>query len=113
MHEFKFGPVQIPPEVEELRQEVRSFIAEEVEKGSFTPKRNSWSSFDEEFSRKCGERGFIGMTLPKLFGGGERTTIERYVMTEEMLAGGAPVGAHWVADRQSGHQILRYGSERE
>jgi alkylation response protein AidB-like acyl-CoA dehydrogenase len=112
MHEFKFGPVQIPPEVEELRQEVRSFIAEEVEKGSFTPKRNSWSSFDEEFSRKCGERGFIGMTLPKLFGGGERTTIERYVMTEEMLAGGAPVGAHWVADRQSGHQILRYGSER-
>lgn len=112
MHEFRFEPVQMPPAVEELRRKVRSFIAEEVEKGSFTPKRNSWSSFDAEFSRKCGERGFIGMTWPKKYGGGERTTLERYVMTEEMLAGGAPVGAHWVADRQSGHQILRYGSER-
>ena len=29
-----------------------------------------------------------------------------------MLAHGAPVGAHWVADRQSGNQILRHGSER-
>lgn len=112
MHELRFEPVQMPPVVEELRIRVRSFIAEEVEKGSFVPKRNSWSSFDAEFSRKCGERGFIGMTWPKKYGGGERTTLERYVMTEEMLAGGAPVGAHWVADRQSGYQILRYGSER-
>lgn len=112
MHEFKFEPVQMPAAVEDLRKEVRAFIAEEVARGGFTPKRNSWSSFDAEFSRKCGERGFIGMTWPKQYGGQERTALERYVMTEEMLAGGAPVGAHWVADRQSGHQILRYGSDR-
>lgn len=112
MQELRFEPVQMPPSVEALRQEVRAFIAEEVAAGGFTPKRNSWSSFDADFSRKCGERGFIGMTWPRQYGGGERTALERYVMTEEMLAGGAPVGAHWVADRQSGHQILRYGSER-
>ena len=35
---------------------MREFIAQEVAAGSFTPKRNSWSSFDPEFSRKCGER---------------------------------------------------------
>jgi alkylation response protein AidB-like acyl-CoA dehydrogenase len=29
-----------------------------------------------------------------------------------MLAGGAPVFAHWIADRQSSMQILRHGSER-
>ena len=29
-----------------------------------------------------------------------------------MLAAGAPCGAHWIADRQSGPQILRNGSER-
>ena len=52
------------------------------------------------------------MSWPKQYGGHERSALERYVVTEEMLAGGAPVGAHWVADRQSGHQILRYGSER-
>jgi len=87
MHDFSFEPVQMPPEVERLRQEVREFIAQEVAAGSFTPKRNSWSSFDPEFSRKCGERGFIGMTWPKKYGGHERTALERYVMTEEMLGG--------------------------
>lgn len=112
MHDFNFEPVQMPPAVEQLRREVRAFLAEEVASGGFTPKRNSWSTGDADFSRKCGQRGFIGMMWPKRYGGHERTALERYVMTEEMLAGGAPVGAHWVADRQSGHQILRYGSER-
>jgi alkylation response protein AidB-like acyl-CoA dehydrogenase len=112
MHEFHFKPVRMPAATKELRNEIRAFLAEETARGSLTPKRNSWASFDAEFSRKCGERGFIGMTWPKQYGGHERSALERYVMTEEMLAGGAPVGAHWVADRQSGHQILRFGSER-
>ncbi len=112
MHEFRFEPVQLPAAAESLRMEVRAFVAEETAKGSFTPSRNSWSSFDQEFSRKCGEHGYIGMTWPKQYGGHERSALERYVMTEEMLAGGAPVGGHWVADRQSGHQILRHGSDR-
>ena len=112
MHEFRFEPVQLPPAAAELRKQVRAFIAGEVAGGAFTPSRNSWSSFDAGFSRKCGERGFIGMIWPKKYGGHERTALERYVVTEEMLAGGAPVGAHWIADRQSGHQILGNGSER-
>ena len=36
----------------------------------------------------------------------------RFVITQEMLAAGAPCFAHWIADRQSGPQILRHGSER-
>lgn len=31
----------------------------------------------------------------------------------ELLAAGAPVGAHWIADRQSGPNLLRYGSEQQ
>ncbi|MEK7360942.1 MAG: acyl-CoA dehydrogenase family protein [Pseudomonadota bacterium] len=112
MHEFRFEPVQMPVAAQTLRGEVRAFIAEEVAKGTFTPSGNSWSSFDPDFSRKCGERGYIGMRWPKEYGGHERSALERYVVNEEMLAGGAPVGAHWIADRQSGHQILRHGSER-
>ena len=61
MHEFRFEPVQLPPAAQALRGEVRAFIAEEVGRGAFTPSRNSWSSFDPDFSRKCGERGYIGM----------------------------------------------------
>ena len=112
MHEFRFDPVAMPPGAEALRNEVRAFIAEEAAAGAFTPSRNSWSTFDPQFSRKCGARGYIGMRWPKQYGGHERSALERYVVTEEMLAGGAPVGAHWIADRQSGQQILRYGSER-
>ena len=112
MHEFRFEPVKLPPAAAQLQIEVRAFIAGEVTQGAFTPSRNSWSSPDDGFSRKCGERGYIGMRWPKKYGGHERSALERYVMTEEMLAGGAPVGAHWVADRQSGNQILKNGSER-
>ena len=67
--------------------------------------------FDPDFSRRCGEAGYIGMTFPKAYGGHGRSFFERYVVQEEMLAAGAPVGFHWVADRQSGPQILRHGTE--
>ena len=53
------------------------------------------------------------MTWPKQYGGHERSSLERYVVLEELLAAGAPVGAHWVADRQSGPLILRFGTEEQ
>lgn len=112
MHPFDFKPVQLPESADALRQQIRRFLQAEIDRGSFVPSRNSWSNTNPEFSRQCGQAGFIGMVWPKRYGGHERSALERYVMTEEMLAAGAPVGAHWVADRQSGHQILRHGSER-
>ena len=53
------------------------------------------------------------MTWPKKYGGHERSFAERYVVIEEMLVAGAPVGAHWVADRQSGPLLLRFGTEEQ
>src|SRR5690242_5882587 len=53
------------------------------------------------------------MTWPKRYGGGERSMLERCVVTEELLAAGAPVGSHWIADRQSAPLLLRYGSEEQ
>ena len=44
-----------------------------------------------------GQRGWIGMTWPKQHGGHERSSLERYVVLEEMLAAGAPVPALWPA----------------
>ena len=51
------------------------------------------------------------MTWPKQYGGHERTFLERYVVTEEMLAHRAPTRAFSTADRQSGPMILRYGQQ--
>lgn len=53
------------------------------------------------------------MTLPKEYGGQARSQLERYQVLEELLAAGAPVAAHWIADRQSGPLILRYGTEEQ
>ncbi len=112
MQSFRFEPVELPASTLALRDEVRGFLNEELSAGRFTPHRNSWGSFDADFSRRCGKRGYIGMRWPRRYGGQEASALDRHVVLEEMLAAGAPVGAHWIADRQSGNNILANGSER-
>jgi alkylation response protein AidB-like acyl-CoA dehydrogenase len=51
------------------------------------------------------------MTMPRSYGGGGRTAVERFAVVEELLAAGAPVAAHWFADRQVGPLLLKYGTE--
>lgn len=112
-YSFQFDSIKLPPEAEQLRQEVRAFLREEIEAGTFVPGGgNMHGKYNPEFSRKVGAKGWIGMTWPKEYGGGGRSFLERYVMTEEMLAVDAPVRAHWVVDRQSGPVLLKYGSEK-
>ena len=110
---FRFDPVDLPPEGEALRREVRGFIADELGAGLWRPNSDFGSHRSAEFSRRLGRRGWIGMTWPKRYGGGERSFLERYVVTEELLAAGAPVGSHWIADRQSGPLLLRFGTEEQ
>jgi alkylation response protein AidB-like acyl-CoA dehydrogenase len=111
MQTFKFDPIELPPAAEELRREVRAFLQHEL--ADAAPRSDSWSATEPDFSRKMGQRGWIGMTWPKQYGGHERTALERYVLLEELLAAGAPVSAHWVADRQSGPLLLRFGTEEQ
>ena len=110
---FSFEPTALPPEAERLRAEVRDFLHTELQSLAPELKARSWGGFDPEFSKKLGARGFIGMTWPKKYGGHERSALERYVVIEEVLAAGAPVAAHWVADRQSGPLLLRFGTEEQ
>jgi len=100
--------------MEQLRSEIREFIKQELAEGNFVPHCDAWlSGYNPEFSRKLGQRGWLGMTWSKRYGGHERTALERYVVTEELLAAGAPVAAHWIADRQSAPLLLRYGNEKQ
>ncbi len=111
MSAFTFPPPPPSPEAEALRQEVRDFLKTELASRKPVERAESWTGLDPEFSRAMGKRGWIGMTWPKEHGGHERSALERYVVLEEMLAAGAPVGLHWIADRQSGPLILRVGSD--
>jgi alkylation response protein AidB-like acyl-CoA dehydrogenase len=110
-NDLDFPPAHLPPAAEAMRQRIRAFIADERAKGGFVPRSDCWTVADTAFSRRLGAAGFIGMTWPKRYGGGEYSALERYVVVEELLAAGAPVGAHWIADRQSAPQLLRNGSE--
>ena len=93
---------------------MRAFLAEELAAGSFEPRCDAWlSGHDPTFSRRLAEHGWVGMTWPKRYGGQERSQLDRYTVIEELLAAGAPVAAHWIADRQSGPTLLRYGSEAQ
>jgi alkylation response protein AidB-like acyl-CoA dehydrogenase len=102
----------LPAAAAGLRSEVREFLAAERAAGRFVPACDAWlSGWDESFSRRLGDRGWVGMTIPAEYGGHGRSALERYVVVEELLAAGAPVAAHWVSDRQIGPNLLRYGSE--
>jgi alkylation response protein AidB-like acyl-CoA dehydrogenase len=113
MATFHFALHELPPEAEALRGEVRAFLREELKARSPLDRAPSWGGFDRDFSRKVGARGWIGMTWPRKYGGHERSALERYVVMEEMLAAGAPVSAHWIADRQSAPMLLRFGTEAQ
>ncbi|WP_067671387.1 acyl-CoA dehydrogenase family protein [Nocardia miyunensis] len=98
---------------DELRSTVRELTATWKHSGRYVPQCDSWMrSFDLEFSRELAARGLIGMTWPRRYGGGEYRNVDRLAVTEELLRAGAPVTAHWIADRQIGPAILRHGSDR-
>jgi alkylation response protein AidB-like acyl-CoA dehydrogenase len=110
---FSIRAFRPPGDAAALRREVRAFLAEHQPCTDAAKRANSWAVGDTEFSRALGAAGFIGMIWPKAYGGHARHPLERYVVLEELLAAGAPVGMHWIADRQSGPLLLRYGSEAQ
>jgi alkylation response protein AidB-like acyl-CoA dehydrogenase len=104
--------VSLGAEHEALRADVRAFLAEQRAAGGYVPRVDCWiSGWDPDFSRRLAGRGWLGMTIPSEYGGHGRSHLERYVVTEELLAAGAPVAAHWVADRQVGPSLMRYGTD--
>jgi alkylation response protein AidB-like acyl-CoA dehydrogenase len=100
------------PELIKLRSSVRDFLRADREKHQWQPAVDAWlSSWDGEFSMRLGEAGFLGLTIPGQYGGRDKSHLHRYVVNEELLASGAPVAAHWFADRQVAPALLAYGTE--
>ncbi|AWK72884.1 acyl-CoA dehydrogenase [Rhodococcus oxybenzonivorans] len=100
------------PELRALREEVREFLDDQRAAGAFTPHVDCWiSAWDEEFTAALAIRGWLGLTVPEEYGGHGKSFLHRYVVTEELLAAGAPVAAHWVGDRQIAPSLLKYGTE--
>lgn len=105
---LRFGHIELSSEAEALRTEVRDFLTRHA--GLVGSVKDGWSP---EFSRALAGRGWIGMTWPSEYGGAARSALERFVLIEELFAASAPVMFHYVADRQSGPSILRFGTEEQ
>src|SRR3546814_6110515 len=112
MQGFALYPFDPPGDVAALRTDLRAWLAANQPTADIVARANCWASFDPDFSRALGAAGYIGMTLPARYGGGDRHPLERYVVIEELLAAGAPVAAPWIADRQTGPLILDRKSTR-
>jgi alkylation response protein AidB-like acyl-CoA dehydrogenase len=119
---WRFRPVVLTAREVALRQEVRAFLSRELgahrtagalEGDSYRPGLGMSAGYSPEFSRKLAARGWVGMAVPREYGGHDRTAVERYLVIEELLAAGAPVAAHWVADRQTAPTLLAFGTEEQ
>jgi alkylation response protein AidB-like acyl-CoA dehydrogenase len=104
---------RLPAPAEAFRAEVKAFLQSQMPATPPDVRARSWMGFSADFSRSMAERGWVGVTLPRLYGGASMDAFARFVLVEELLAAGAPVSAHWIADRQSGPLILRYGTEAQ
>lgn len=110
--DIAFRPTRFTDAELALRREVREFVREEFPPGEYRPNLG-FGGYSPEFSRRLAARGWVGMAIPREYGGRGRTTVERFIVVEELLRAGAPVGAHWVADRQSAPVILAFGTAEQ
>jgi alkylation response protein AidB-like acyl-CoA dehydrogenase len=103
----------LPPAAMALRADIKAFLAEALEPAPAHVRARSWMGFDAGFSQRLAARGWVGVTLPAEYGGANIDAFSRYVLVEELLAAGAPVSAHWIADRQSGPLIMKFGNDAQ
>jgi hypothetical protein len=108
-----FKLAHLPLHAEAFRAEVKAFLQAGQPQEPADIRSRSWMGHDAAFSRKLAARGWVGVTLPREYGGAQMDAFQRFVLVEELLASGAPVAAHWIADRQSGPLINRFGTDAQ
>lgn len=108
-----FRLAKLPPDAAAFRNEVKAFLRDNLPATPADIRARTWMGFDAAFSRRLAQRGWVGLTLPAEYGGAELDAFRRFVLVEELLSAGAPVSAHWIADRQSGPLILKFGTTEQ
>ncbi|WP_454887150.1 acyl-CoA dehydrogenase family protein [Sphingomonas oryzagri] len=96
-----------------MREPLRELLANHIASLPADKRARSWMGFDAKLSQALGAAGYLGLTVPRRYGGQERGAYARFVVAEELLNAGAPVAAHWIADRQSAQLILHFGTEEQ
>ncbi|GAF47611.1 acyl-CoA dehydrogenase family protein [Rhodococcus wratislaviensis] len=104
-----FAPIHLSNYERDLVRTVRTFArTREFPPSGDSPTRGG---FDRDFSIELSAHGWVGMTIPAEYGGSARSGVERCLVISELLAAGAPLGAHWTADRQTAPSLMLNGPE--
>ena len=103
------------PELRQFRDQVRSFIAEEAEGDVVDPARETTSQLVDtpdrrRFMKKMANRGWLGLSWPKEYGGHDMSGIYEYILNEELACAGAPLIGKGVGI--IGRTLIRHGSEK-
>ncbi|UDY37237.1 acyl-CoA dehydrogenase family protein [Dermatobacter hominis] len=106
-----------PPEAEEFRTEIRAWLEENLPAGWFdegfemTPEEKK--AFNEEWTKKLFEGGWICATWPEEYGGKGLSTMQGVVLAEEFARAKAPMRADFFGDTLVGPTILMNGTEEQ
>jgi alkylation response protein AidB-like acyl-CoA dehydrogenase len=106
-----------PAEAEEFRTEIRAWLEENLPDGwfdegfSMTPEERA--AFNDEWTKKLFDGGWICATWPVEYGGKGLTTIQGVVLSEEFSRAKAPMRADFFGDTLVGPTILQYGTEEQ
>jgi alkylation response protein AidB-like acyl-CoA dehydrogenase len=99
-------------EQETFRAEVREFVMAELEAGAYTVEsRGLVGARNLDFSRKMARKGWIGLTWAPAYGGGGRGYVDKMILYEELFRVQAPVGYHFLAERQIGPALIQFGTD--
>ncbi|MFW6093850.1 MAG: acyl-CoA dehydrogenase family protein [Pseudomonadota bacterium] len=90
-----------------FREEVRAFLRENL-----PPKSERGPDFLATWLEKVREKGWVGFSWPKEFGGSDGGLIEQAILREEMaLAKAPPLGTSFMGLAWVGPGIMQYGTE--
>jgi alkylation response protein AidB-like acyl-CoA dehydrogenase len=107
-----------PVEAEEIRAEVRSFLAANLPDdwpGMGALDRAEAEAFAVAWRTTLYDHGMLGIAWPREYGGGGRTKLEQVVLTEELARARVPFGraTDTTSVKIMGNTLLRWGTEEQ
>ena len=106
-----------PPEAEQFRKEIRTWLEENLPPGWFDPDfkldAEERKKFNEEWPATLYKGGWICAAWPAEYGGKGLSIMENVVLAEEFARAGAPMRADFFGDTLVGPTILQWGTEEQ
>ncbi len=104
-----------PEESEKFRLEIRAWLEENLPAGWFEPGFSMTTEerqrFNETWTRRLFEGGWICAGWPQEYGGKGLTLMDQVVLNEEFARANAPMRADFFGDTLVGPTILQWGTE--